>query len=275
MAGVLAVYIDEAGDPGVRDGTRYATSRHEWLCVSAVIVRSARHDLLPTWIAELREAAKSTQSGSLHYERIAKARRKGVCELLAAKPLRVFVLATHKSNMREYINPRIGSMLEGGTFYNWCLRLLLERVTAWADTWFRSENLDPTPLEIVFAQRGHNYDHFFSYIDLLRMQKAAGTLFLRGPGLTEPFLDRSFWSITRADQLAGLQLADIAASAFYQAANTVSPSWDVEPAKALRPVIAEKDGIEANVGLTVWPLPQQATIPEGSREIFRHYGYQW
>jgi hypothetical protein len=230
----LSVYIDEAGDPGVKDGLKYAATRHEWLCLSAVVVRTSRDREMIDWIKEMRQAARSTQAGALHYHRIGKARRRAVCSVFAEKPAKAFILCSHKSNMREYVNERIGSMLTGGTFYNWCLRLLLERVTAWCETWQRRELGNIEPAQVVFARRGHNYDHFFSYIDLLKMQRDSGTLFLKGPGLASELLIRDHWSVRPADQHAALQLADTAASAFYQAANTASPSHDLEPAPLWR-----------------------------------------
>jgi hypothetical protein len=179
----LTVYIDEAGDPGVKDGLHYLGNRHEWLCIGAIITRTSRAQEVVDWVKELRACAASTQSGSLHYHKVKLDRRPAVCASLASKPCKGFVLASHKSNLREYINPRIGKMMDGGTFYNWCLRLLLERVTSWAEEWQR-KNLGKTePLQVLFATRGHNWKHFFAYIDLLRMQRESGTLFLKGPGL--------------------------------------------------------------------------------------------
>lgn len=274
----LTIFIDEAGDPGVRDGLRYLGERHEWLCLAAAVVPSGSDEQLVQWVKEMRVAAHSHQRGPLHYHRITPARRQAVCAVLAEKPIRGFVMVSHKSNLREYVNPRIRQMIAGGTFYNWCLRLLLERVTAWCERWQRLR-LDGTirPVEIVFARSGaHNYEHFFAYIDKLRMQAENGHLFLRGPGLNPKMLDRTAWSVRPAESWAGLQIADTLASSFYQAANTVAPTWDLEPAKALAPIMAGAPaGKAANTGVTVWPLPDQAAVPDDARAIFRTYGYNF
>ncbi len=270
----LTVYIDEAGDPGVRDGLRYLGSRHEWLCTSAVVIRSEREPCVVDWVRDLREVARSRQAGVLHYQRITRERREGVCAKLATFPVRTFTMASHKSNLRDYINPRIQRQMDDGIFYNWCMRLLMERLTAWAWKWMK-ENGGVEPLRIIFAERGgHSYDKMFGYFRTLRMQAEAGTLHLSGPGLQEPTLDQSLWSVAPTTAAAGLQLADVVASAFYQAANAASPSFDQAPAEALRPVVvAGANKTEANVGLTVWPLPRQASLEEASKPIFRHYGY--
>lgn len=276
MRPTLSVFIDEAGDPGVRDGLQFSASRHEWLCVSACIVRSTRDAELVDWVKEMRGAANSRQSGALHYHRITPERRAGVCACLATKPIKGLVLASHKTNMREYINPRIGKMLAGGTFYNWCLRLLLERVTAWCEAWQKEHLGQVEPVEIMFARRGHDYEHFFAYVDRLRMQAETGTLFLKGPGLNHILLDRTAWTVRAAEERAGLQTADVVASAFYQAANSAAPTFNEDPARALsQMMVRDGKGNYANVGVTVWPLPNQAPLPEASRSIFRFYGYGW
>lgn len=271
----LTMFVDEAGDPGVRDGLRYLGTRHEWMCVSAVLVRTERDSELVNWIKELRAAANSTQAGMLHYARIHRGRRLAVCDTMASLPCKAFTLASHKSNLREYINPRLQEMIDGGTFYNWCLRLLLERVTAWAERWQRDELGKVEPIEAVFGERGHDWAHFFHYVDLLAMQKRHGTLYLKGPGLAPELLDRSNWRVERAEQNAGVQLADVVASAFYQAANSASPSFDIGPAKALRPIVPTQNGRARNVGLTVFPLQNQAPVPEAAWPIFNAYGYEF
>jgi hypothetical protein len=138
----------------------------------------------------------------------------------------------------------------------------------------KTDGVELGPLNVVFARRGHDYEHFFKYVDRLRQQKETGTLFLKGPGLAPPLLDRANWSIRPADAVAGLQLADVVASSFYQAANSASPTWDIAPAQCLAPVIPDRHGVAANVGVTVWPLPNQAGIPDDAKGIFRHYGYR-
>lgn len=183
-------------------------------------------------------------------------------------------MASHKSNLRNYINPRIQRQMDDGIFYNWCMRLMMERLTAWSFKWMK-ENGGVEPLRVIFAERGgHSYEKMFAYFDTLRMQRSNGTLYLPGPGLEEPTLDREHWSVAATTAAAGLQLADVVASAFYQAANAASPAFDQAPAKALRPiVVAGEDKREANVGLTVWPLPHQSPLDEAAKPIFRHYGY--
>ena len=268
----LTIYIDEAGDPGSRDGLKYLGERHEWFTFGAVAVRSSREQEVVDWIGEMRDTVRSRQSGALHYHQVTKERRKGLCETLATKPCRAFVFASHKSNLRQYFNPRLGTMLSGERVYNWCFRLLLERVTAWAESWQKHEDGRISALSVVIATRGHDYDHFCAYIDKLSWQRQNKQLFLKGPGLSAEHLDRSSWRLEPCAEVAGLQLADVVASAFYQAANNSSPSHDIRPALALKPIMIGQESA-ANTGVTLWPLPHQGSIPAEARPIFEAYGY--
>lgn len=73
-----------------------------------------------------------------------------------------------------------------------------------------------------------------------------------------------------------LQLADVVAIAFYQAANRQSPNWNVEPALALAPIVASANqGSAKDIGVTVWPLSHQGKLPEESMPIFEKYGYRF
>ena len=58
-------------------------------------------------------------------------------------------------------------------------------------------------MDVLFASRGHDWRHFFAYVDKLQMQKRTGTLYLRGPGLHPMLLDRRNWSIDKAERRAG------------------------------------------------------------------------
>lgn len=77
---------------------------------------------------------------------------------------------------------------------------------------------------------------------------------------------------------AGLQMADVAASAFYQAADNL----DTGPcccayAKALRPRVAmDQDRSTKDYGLVLQPTPDwKAELTTEQQEIFRYYGYDF
>src|SRR3546814_18810297 len=74
--------------------------------------------------------------------------------------------------------------------------------------------------------------------------------------------------------LAGLQLADVVASAFLQGANSNADNHDTGPACSLRRIMGkDAKGRVANCGLTLWPLPSQGPIPEAARPMFETFGF--
>src|SRR3546814_15086081 len=66
--------------------------------------------------------------------------------------------------------------------------------------------------------------------------------------------------------LAGLQLADVVASAFLQGANSNADNHDTGPACSLRRLMGkDAKGRVANCGLTLWPWPSHAPTPDAAR----------
>ncbi len=272
---LLTLFLDEAGDPGAHDGLSYLPGRYEWLCLGGYLIRTEREPETVEWVRELRYEVKATQAPALHYHRVNLRRREQLCRSLASRPARAFCVLSHKSNLREYHNPKLGRFSDPDKLYNWCIRLLLERVTEWCRPLQTSERGGPEPIRIVFSERGgHDYDHLFSYLDMLNMQYDAGRMKLAPRHWSSAMVRTDQFEIVRADAAAGLQLADVIASSFHQSANTAHPHWDIAPASALEPVVAKDEkGSAANMGVTVWPLRHQAPVPEGARPIFEKYGY--
>jgi hypothetical protein len=272
----LTVFIDEGGDSGANDGIRFYPGRHEWFTLAAVVVRSSNEPKTVNWVASLRDIANSHQGHMLHYQRVALARRVPLCVALSELPVRGFVVASHKSNLREYENPKLGHMTPA-VLYNFCCRLLFERIMSWADGLIRREAGEREPIEFVFSRLGgHNYDKMFSYLEKCSMQRRTGGAKLPFKEWIPELLDHKKLIVEPAQGRAGLQLSDVVASAFYQAANTISPNFSIEPALALKPIIpASKLGTEADLGVTVWPLRHQAPLPIESRAIFEGYGYSF
>lgn len=270
------VFIDEGGDPGVKDGIRYYDKTHEWFTLGALVVRTQKEPEVVQWVQEIRDRFSLHQGHSLHYHKLSLAKRLPICQMLSGKHVRAFCLASHKSNVREHHNKILGQM-SANEYYNWCCRLLLERIIEWAETRCQIDRLPTLPLQIVFSRKGdQNYPKMFNYFDLLSSQARAGA-FKKKPKRWNPdLMDRRYWTVELDKERAGLQLADIVASAFLQATNTKSPNFNVEPAKALSKILArDVHGKQANAGLTVWPLPSQAQFPSDAKSIYQHIGYKF
>lgn len=272
----LCVYIDEGGDPGIRDGLAHADTRYEWFSTGAIVVRKSRGSETVDWVKAIKSGCNSHQTPDLHYAKLNQDRRVQACKLLAKQPARAFCLLSHKSNLRQHVSPKLGQM-KAMEYANWCNRLLLERIMHWAADFYQSENSQPRPLELTFSEnKGHSYPKMFSYFETLNMQAKAGGFKLKAKAWHSEMMVRDYWKVIPHEKNAGVQLADVVASAFFQSANFQSPTFNQEAAKALAPIMArDPQGAIINTGVTGWPLPSQGLLPKQARPIFEFYGYKF
>lgn len=272
----LTVYIDEGGDNGVKDGLWYHGTRHEWFTLGAYVVRAEKSADLVAVRDELLSGAKARQASNLHYYKLKEDRRQQVCDILATNSARAFAFASHKSNVREHVNPKLGSM-KAREYYHWCCRLLLERVMEFALNDARAKGYAPAPLELIFSENaGLKYDAMFSYFETMNQQACLGQFKLKPKCWLPEMMNRTFWKAEPHAKLAGLQLADVIASAFQQGANSSAANFNIGPAKSLSPIMArDARNQHRNAGVTLWPLKNQARIPAEARPLFENYGYRW
>lgn len=271
------VYIDEAGDPGIKTKADTSDQALEWFTLGAVVVDIRRDPEVVGWVRDMREAVRTqTLLSPIHYRKLSQSNQRRVCRMLSSKPVRLFAVATHKTNMRGYQNTRMGKPLGRGEFYNWCIRLLLERISTWCARRAKRDFGKIRPMKLVFSERGgHDYEHLFKYLAVLEQQTLNGGLFLKAKHIIPGLVRRELCLVQPHSMIAGLQLADITASAIFQAANTNSTTHDLEPALSLK-ARAAREGSKhspADFGLTAWPRPDQAPIPLRDRLIFEKYGY--
>ena len=200
---------------------------------------------------------------------------------MAELPARFFVLASNKKNMRGYRNPRAeagGGYLQSSLmFYNFCIRLLLERVTDYCERRSIREFGSVKKVRVVFSQRGGlSYGQTAAYAELLRMQARAGTSYLQKRQIKWQVLDGSLIQPSNHSQVAGLQIADAVASSFFQAADLLDCRNDTRYAEALRPLVATENGSCADYGVCLQPTPPwKAKLLPAQKRIFEFYGYQF
>lgn len=87
--------------------------------------------------------------------------------------------------------------------------------------------------------------------------------------------DTLHWNLIQpesAQTAAGAQLADITASAFFNAVSQTS-GYFTEPAEALRPIMATEKGRIDDYGVILQPPPWKAEIDLQQKAIFRYYGH--
>lgn len=277
MRPAFHIYIDEAGDPGVKSKESDEPHWSDWFVISAVVVANENDPKAVDWVQEMNQSIRRKGPADIHYRKLSDTNRHHVCRVLADKPVRIFSIASHKQSMRSHRSQKLGRATDK-EFYNWCLRLLLERVTEWCARRSLNAGIEIEPARIVFSERGgHDYRELMGYLKKLEAQTLTGNLTLGKRGIVRGVIHESLCEVIPHSNLAGLQLADVAASAFFQAANTASPRFNLGPAVCLLPRLArrEKERKPNGFGLLLLPFPHQGDIPTADRQIFEMCGYSF
>lgn len=272
-------YIDEAGDPGLTKVRPIdPNGASEWLVLSAVVMKAKREPDVVKWVDDIRTNIGVTQRRFLHYRDLSPTRKLAVANAMAELPLRAFVLCSNKKSMRGYHNPRAAKIPSQQWFYNWCVRLLLERVTAFCDQRTQHDYGERKLIKIEFSRRGgHHYSQTRAYHYYLKLQQEGGTVYLQKRQPVTKMLNTDLMEDHPHYMRAGLQLADAAASAFYQAIDSLGPGeWITEPAKAMAPIMARENGKQRDFGVTLFPpVPWKAKLTAEQKQIFQFYGYDF
>lgn len=271
------VFIDEAGDPGVKPKIIDAPHLTDWFVVSAIVVSYQKQLDVVDWVRDMNEAVRNINSDSLHYRNLSEPNKARVCRMLGRKPCRIFAVASHKDSMRLHYNPNLGRANDK-IFYNWCLRLLLERVTEWCYRRGHRDFNGDCSAEVIFSHRGgHNYPKLEEYLRKLEAQTLTKNLILDAKGIAPGVLSSSRFQIEESSRVAGLQLADIAASAIFNASNSLASRHCLEPASSLIPRLAKvhRASHAAGAGMLMLPFRRQGEIPESDRKFFIECGYKF
>ncbi|WP_247645278.1 DUF3800 domain-containing protein [Agrobacterium tumefaciens] len=273
-------YIDEAGDPGLKN-VRPIDDRGstEWMTVSAAVICREREQEAIEWVAKINKTIGVENTQVIHFKDLTREHRLTVCEELAKLPVRLFVVATNKKNMRRHQNDRAAKVPSKQWFYNWIVRILIERVTHWCGRRADRHKLARRHVKFVFSQSGgHSYSQTAAYHELLKKQARGG----------KPYLSKWVprWDVMSMHLVenyphykrAGLQLADVTASSFYQAIDNLDTGpCETSYAKALRPRMAHNvSGYYDDYGVVLQPTPcWTAEISSDQREIFEFYDYDF
>jgi len=278
-------YIDEAGDDGlntVRPIDPQGSS--EWLILGAVVIDSTREPHAINWVQDIATSFKRHQKPGLHFRELNDANKRLVCAKLATLPVRCFAIASNKKNMRGYRNPWAEQFPAKNWFYCWLSRLLLERVTHFVHQRSLRQYGEPRLLQIEYSQRGGlSYPQLSAYFDWLKMKSAADNHFLPLGDLSWDVIDKSLFQVHNHRTRAGLQLADVVASAFFKACDIYQTGKiDTQFAQLLCERMArdpdKRDGMLHGYGVKLMPKWNIAKLEPSQQEIFRYYGYpsrQW
>lgn len=269
-------YIDEAGDTGLSKVLPvHNNGSSEWFVVGAHLIRRKFESSVVDWVRDVRKDINALQGPALHYRNLSPTKRLRACELVAMKHARAFVVCSNKKNMEGWKNERAASRGGKQWFYNYCVRLVLERLTEFCFNDAMKLYGEPKKIKVIFSERnGHQLAETIAYLELLKIQNVAGTTILSKREIYEQMISFSLMNYAPHTNYAGLQIADVIASAFFQSVNTLSPSWSLEPAKRLSRIMAKDRNIVADFGLVLQPTyGAQNQLDYRQKEIFRHYGY--
>lgn len=271
-------FIDEAGDPGLKavrpiddvGGT-------EWITIAAVLVRKPNFSNVPHWVASMVQDIGIRQRSDLHFRDLSPTRKTVICQRLAELPVRLFVVASNKKNMRGYRNPNAEKIPANQWFYNWLVRILIERITHYVEYHSLKTFGERKLVKFEFSQRGgHSYSQTAAYHELLRVQSRNDNTILKK---WVPVASVMNWKLVDSfphKSRAGLQLADVVASSFYQAVDCLDTGpCDPKYAMLLRDRIAFRGNKRySDYGVVLQPTPDwKADISESQRSIFRFYRY--
>jgi hypothetical protein len=279
-------YIDEAGDPGIeRVRPCDEPGGSEWLVIGAMLIE-ASDELCPVqWVRSALTNCGSRQH-TLHYVNLKERQKPVVCRTLANLPVNLFAMLSNKKNMRGHTNPRAaarGNVLTSKQwFYNYCLRLTLERITDCCLRHSVRRYGAPCYVKLIFSNRGgHSYGHAIAYNEILKAQSRSETTLLKRRQIKWQVLDRRLQETWTPQEVAGLQLADVVASSFYQAVDTLPPTiWNPQNAKLLKSRMTRECGFIQDYGVAFQPatysLPaihSEAELLPRQKEIFEFYEF--
>ena len=181
--------------------------------------------------------------------------------------------------MRRWQNPDAEKMGVKDWFYCWLTRVVLERVTHFVSEKSLKRYGKIERAKLVFSARGGlNAAQIYAYFDWIKRQSENSTLYLPWGDIEWETIHPRFMEVQQHQINAGLQLADIVASAFFQACDKrQSGPCVTEYARLLSQVMGRfpdtKKGLISGYGVKILPYITAAKLDSDQEEIFKHFGY--
>lgn len=121
----------------------------------------------------------------------------------------------------------------------------------------------------------HSYARATWYTQMLKDQSNAGTTYLSKRTIKTEVFDSRLIEVSQPQLNAGLQLADIIASSFFQGVDILPPTiFDSHNARLLKPRMAVKNGVIENFGVTFLPFKYyEAKLQPQQIDLLEHYGF--
>lgn len=253
MAASFLAFIDESGDDGLSGNYRQPGRRGgstQWLIISATIVRQERSKSLVGWRDEILAQMPDKKNRNLHFAQLNHGQKLAAVRILSQKPLRIVSVLAAKPPIPE------GTYPDKNQLYFYMTRYLVERVSWLCRDYRRYAPEGDGTVAITFSRRGGmSYPAFRDYLTRLRGD-ASGTVRVHWPAIDISAVDAQDHS-----RLAGLQIADVGASAM---AAIVEPDFygNYEPryGRTLKPVVYNRNRNYLSYGLKVVPRSDQCGL---------------
>lgn len=272
-------YIDESGDPSLKRVRPIdEVGGTEWFVLAAVLIRRDNDTKTLGWVSAINRQLGSSNDQIIHFKDLTDEDKLTASKLVGDLPIRVFAVASNKKNMRGYRNPKAEQFNRQQWFYNWMFRILAERITDYCARFAHDKSLTRKHVKFVFSKTGgHSYSQTAAYTELMKYQARGGRMILQR---RTPRWEVMSWKLVEDYphyKRAGLQLADVAASAFYHAVDNLDTGpCNTSYAEALHTRVAFDENGRSDYGLVLQPFPDwKAEISEDQRSIFRFYGYEF
>lgn len=274
------VYIDEAGDVGVKELRPTAPKgSSEWFVLGAIVVSAENEKNCPAWIRDILKTIGSTQRKDIHFAKLEDWKRRLACSSLAKQPIRCFALCSNKRSLVSYRNERVERMKNKDWFYASMTRYLLERITRFiAEDSIRRHN-EVRRAKIVYADRnGINVGQMTAYYEKLKEQTRSGRMVLTRGNLVWDVYHPLLLKRGKPDAIAGLQCADLVASAFFKACDHyhtggTNKIFATQFRGRMGRVPDRQSGKIAGFGLKVLPKFSPNSWRPDQAGIFRDFGY--
>ena len=267
-------YIDEAGDDGIgKFKLAGEGGMSHWLILTACLISAENELNVVKWRDEITAAFPKRKSRDIHFQSLDHSQRVYATSCLGKQPVGLISVLSNKTTIAKHPSFAEACAQQKNILYKYLLRYLLERVT---DAVRRAHLLrpeTPTTLKIIFSRRGGmDYRDFQDYLATLKaLQTGRGSYH----PVHWPCISHDLTLALDHSKVAGLQLADIAASAFYQA---VEPNFYgfTEPRYALLlrdRVLSQQPRMPClNYGLKPVPNIGRMTLSLEQMAFFKEWG---
>ncbi len=243
MTASFVAYIDESGDEGFKFlPDERGSSR--WFVLSALVVRKENDLRIVELARQARELLKKPPKAVLHFRELKHEQRVPLARLIGSAPVRTVSVLVHKPSIES---PEVFQQ-QAYALYRYATRLLVERVS-WLCRDNRRTGHGDGRVELVFSNRSAmSYDALRDY--LCHLRDGSGERDVR---VDWAVVDPARIRAVNHEQLAGLQLADAAASGVFYAVHR-NPYGETEDRylRLLRQTIYRHEGRVEGYGLKFW-----------------------